>query len=74
MPGGGAPYCPVSIIVIPSSGVIIRVEEEHRSSPALPGVALQRDSVVEGHPPSDWAFELVLAGTKLMNGAPCPCP
>lgn len=42
VPGGGGPKAPVSITTVPSSGVIIRVVEEQRSNPALPGVALDR--------------------------------
>lgn len=42
MPGGGSPKTPVSRTIVPSSGVITWVEEEQRSSPALPAVALQR--------------------------------
>ena len=42
MPGGGGPWIPVSKMTVPSSGVTIRVEEEQRSNPALPAVALQR--------------------------------
>lgn len=48
MPGGGGPWIPVSNMTVPSSGVKIRVEEEQRSNPALPAVALQRLEVEEG--------------------------
>ena len=40
IPEGGGPETPVPITIVPSSGVIIREEVEHKSSPALPGVAL----------------------------------
>ena len=42
MPSGGGPNFPDSMIIVPSSGVIILVVGEHRSRPALPAVALDK--------------------------------
>ena len=37
---GGGPNSPVSMTTVPSSGVIILLVQEHRSSPVFPAVAL----------------------------------
>lgn len=47
MPGGGGPNSPDSMILVTSSGVIILVVEEHRSTPALPAVALDELALQE---------------------------
>lgn len=71
MPGGGGPFGPVSVTIVPSSGVIIQVEEGHRSSPALPAVALERGSR-RGPVPSDGLVGFALVDKIVVYKGPGP--